>query len=567
MQHTFFTSRRALVQIALGLLAATILIFSFYPRVYAAAIPVTDGASVDILASTHGGAYTALNAIVLDDAGPVLAATNTFVLTAPAGFQFDPAAGADQAIGTGATTAQINLNAAGAGVAAAPVYSTATNANDTATWTVTAAATGGGPAIVTISGMTIRPIAGNNVIAGNGTANVVITSPVGGHTFAPDANVHPIDLVPAVLNNFLVGPMPVAVIAGVGLNVPILARDVFTNTLNDGVNLFVAPATMTVAGGGALLSPALTAAFVAGATTYFANFSGTATGVTLRATAGVATASNAFNIVQLPIDPNADFDRDSIPLSLDPNPNTPGNDFRDSSGNFGTAQGGSFSLTPNTFVAGVNGIGVNSTGAATFALCNLDVSLNGGLVFACGSLSVAQTSGTGTITVNADTTVALTTVATLTISDPAADGGVTITNATTSTGAARVVTTGTSVTTLAAGESTTVGVTPPVQEPEEQVVEPEEPVVEPEDPVVEPDPPVVEPEPNAFAEAASGGNFSAWLGGTIAIELALIGFEGQILNVWFWNGSIWLFYGPGLPDAVNSSFILVFGSVLWIVGA
>ncbi len=65
-----------------------------------AAHTLTPGASVDIDADENGGAYTALNDIVFTDALE-LAATNTFFLTAPTGFEFDTGAAADQAIGTG----------------------------------------------------------------------------------------------------------------------------------------------------------------------------------------------------------------------------------------------------------------------------------------------------------------------------------------------------------------------------------------------------------------------------------------------------------------------------------
>ena len=200
------------------------------------------------------------------------------------------------------------------------------------------------------------------------------------------------------------------------------------------------------------------------------------------------------------------------------------------------------------------------TGTATLSLCGgvypVILTGPGTYTLTCTSVTLSVTGSPVIMPLSADVSVTVADggVATIDETEPgvftgAADAG--------STGAVVVTVDGVD-TTVAAGDTGTFP---------EPAVEPEEPVVEPEEPVVEPEPPVVEPAPNAFAEAASGGNFTSWVGGTIAIELALIGFEGQILNVWFWNGSIWLFYGPGLPDAVNSSFILVFGSVLWIVGA
>lgn len=195
---------------------------------------LTPGASVDIDADTNGGAYTALNNISFTDA-PELVATNTFFLTAPAGFEFNATAAADQAIGTGYAGGVIIDLGAGAGVAQPPVY---TVGNTVATWTVTAAGTVG-VGTITISGMELRPTAAKTTIVGDGTANVTIAGNV---TTFDSPNAHPIDHVPGALNNFLVeaqgGGAIGAQTAGVAFLIQITARDQHNNTLNDGTNNF-----------------------------------------------------------------------------------------------------------------------------------------------------------------------------------------------------------------------------------------------------------------------------------------------------------------------------------------
>ena len=84
------------------LVAATEVLFVAVPKVYAAAITVTPGASIDIDVDDHGVAYDTLSNIVLsdDDGGIIFANDDTIILTAPSGFQFNPSASSDQAIGT-----------------------------------------------------------------------------------------------------------------------------------------------------------------------------------------------------------------------------------------------------------------------------------------------------------------------------------------------------------------------------------------------------------------------------------------------------------------------------------
>ena len=211
---------------------AVLAVVLVYPQHALAVQAVTPGASVNVLASTNGGAYTALNNIVVTDPAPDLLITNTFAITAPAGFEFNPAAGADQAIGAGYATTQIDLGG-GAGTAAAPAYSVT---DTVATWTVTAAGVGVGGSI-TISGMEIRPKAATT--AAGGTVSVTIAGNV---TTFNTANVHPIAHVPGPLANFLVeaqggGAIPTQT-AGAAFNIQITARDSNNNTLSSGPNTF-----------------------------------------------------------------------------------------------------------------------------------------------------------------------------------------------------------------------------------------------------------------------------------------------------------------------------------------
>ncbi len=223
---------------------------------------LTPGASVDIDADTNGGAYTALNNISFTDT-PELVATNTFYLTAPAGFEFNPTAAADQAVGTGYAGGVIIDLGGGAGVAQPPVYSVG---NTVATWTVTAAGTVG-VGTITISGMELRPTAAKTTIVGDGTANVTIAGNV---TTFDSPNAHPIDHVPGALNNFLVEAQGGGNIgtqtAGTAFLIQITARDQYNNTLNDGTNFFDGAlntvditSNVTISAGGGT-----TAAFTAG---------------------------------------------------------------------------------------------------------------------------------------------------------------------------------------------------------------------------------------------------------------------------------------------------------------
>ena len=238
---------------ALALAAVLLMVATVY-----AVHTVTPGPSVDIDADTNGGTFTALNNISFtDDPAIDLANTNTFALTAPTGFEFDAAASADQAIGAGYGTTNIDLGA-GAGVAQAPVYSVA---NTVATWTVTAAGVGTAGTI-TISGMTIRPTAANTTISGDGTANVTISGSV---TTFDTPNAHPIDHVSGVLNNFLVeaqgGGAIATQVAGTAFLTQVTARDQFNNTLDDGTNNFdgagnTADITSNVTGSAGLVTTA-----------------------------------------------------------------------------------------------------------------------------------------------------------------------------------------------------------------------------------------------------------------------------------------------------------------------
>ena len=224
----------------LVLMVAAIMLIVVSEKVFAQHT-VTPGASVDVDADANGGAFTALNDIVFtDEPGVDLAATNTFALTAPAGFEFNPAAAGDTATGSGYGTTQIDLGGA-AGAAVAPVYSVG---NTVATWTVTTA--GAGTAgIITITGMELRPTAGKTAIAGDGTANVTIAGNV---TTFNTANAHPIDHVPGVPANLLVetldnnltngtGTPTATQTAGVAFATRVSSRDQHNNVNNDGANI------------------------------------------------------------------------------------------------------------------------------------------------------------------------------------------------------------------------------------------------------------------------------------------------------------------------------------------
>jgi len=206
--------------------------------VSAANLVVTAGTSVEIDADTNGGAYTSLTNISFTDPTPDLAATNTFYLTAPTGFEFDPLAAADQAIGAGYGGLQIDLGG-GAGAAQAPLYTT----NDTiATWTVTAAGTVSAGSI-TISGMEIRPTTATTTISGDGTAMITIASPE--QTF-DTPNAHPIDHVPGVQAAYTVVTQNTGTeVAGVGFSITLSAVDQYGNVNDDGTNLVTGAVSIT----------------------------------------------------------------------------------------------------------------------------------------------------------------------------------------------------------------------------------------------------------------------------------------------------------------------------------
>lgn len=190
---------------------------------------LTPGASVDVDADTNGGAYTALNSISFTDLpGTDLANGNTFYLTAPAGFEFNPAAGTAQGAGYGTTNIDLG---GGAGVAASPVYS---GTDMIATWTVTAAGTGTAGTI-TISGMTIRPKAAKTSIIGDGVAYVTIAG-TGGVSFS-SANAHPINHVPGLNTTYTVVTQHGGTeIAGTSFSITLTARDQYGNVCDDGAN-------------------------------------------------------------------------------------------------------------------------------------------------------------------------------------------------------------------------------------------------------------------------------------------------------------------------------------------
>ena len=221
-------------RILLALVVAAGMVISESEKAFAVHA-VFPGLIVDIDADTNGGAFTLLDDIdFTDEPGVDLAATNTFALTAPAGFEFNPAAAGDAAAGFFYGATDIDLGG-GAGAAVTPVYSVG---NTVATWTVTAAGVGVA-GLISITGMELRPLAGKTVIVGDGTANVTIAGNV---TAFDTPNAHPIHHVPGALANFLVerqggggiGPRQF----GAEFNVQITARDQFNNTLNDGFNNF-----------------------------------------------------------------------------------------------------------------------------------------------------------------------------------------------------------------------------------------------------------------------------------------------------------------------------------------
>ncbi|MBW2673745.1 MAG: hypothetical protein JRD89_10090, partial [Deltaproteobacteria bacterium] len=217
-------------RVALATVLALSLSLVMAVPVYAVNLVVTAGASVDIDADSNGGVYTALSNVSFTDPTPDLAATNTFYLTAPTGFEFNPAATADQAIGAGYLTTQIDLGA-GPGNAQAPVYSVS---DTVATWTVTAAGEGTGGSI-TISGMEIRPTAATTTISGDGTAMITIASDV--QTF-DTANAHPIDHVPGVHAAFTVVTQNSGTeVAGTAFSITLNAIDQHGNVNDDGTNL------------------------------------------------------------------------------------------------------------------------------------------------------------------------------------------------------------------------------------------------------------------------------------------------------------------------------------------
>ena len=75
------------------------------------------------------------------------------------------------------------------------------------------------------------------------------------------------------------------------------------------------------------------------------------------------------------------------------------------------------------------------------------------------------------------------------------------------------------------------------------------------------------PTPTAFEELSPSGAYATWQDPEQSISDAIVGFEAQILIIWFWDGANWIVYAPSGPAALNSVFNLLPGAVLWVVGA
>ena len=76
-----------------------------------------------------------------------------------------------------------------------------------------------------------------------------------------------------------------------------------------------------------------------------------------------------------------------------------------------------------------------------------------------------------------------------------------------------------------------------------------------------------QPWPTSFDAVPSTGELRVWMADPILVTDALVGAEDQIVAVWIWFDWGWALYSPLLPEDSQFDFLLLPGSVIFVVGA